>query len=165
MPVTHGASSVPEAAWFPRATASMPLTTEAVLHPQGVGPHQVRAGHTLAERHKKRRMPLGDIEERRCSIGSNHPYSVYPNLIRDLVTTSIDQVWLSDITYIRILTDLVYLAVIFDRYSRKTLRYAISSRIDTELTLRVLKMALRDRQPPRGCIHHSDRGGGSICCP
>ncbi|NIO21242.1 MAG: IS3 family transposase [Candidatus Aenigmarchaeota archaeon] len=89
---------------------------------------------------------------------SDHPYPVFPNVIRNLVTTSIDQVWLADITYIRILTAFVYLAVILDMHSRKTLGYAISSRVDTELTLRALKMALTERKPPRGCIHHSDQG-------
>lgn len=89
---------------------------------------------------------------------SDHPYPVFPNLIRNLVTISIDQVWLADITYIRILTAFVYLAVILDMHSRKTLGYAISSRVDTELTLRALKMALTHRNPPWGCIHHSDQG-------
>ena len=81
---------------------------------------------------------------------SDHRYPVFPNVIRNLVTTSIDQVWLADITYIRILTAFVYLAVILDMHSRKTLGYAISSRVDTELTLRALKMALTERKPPRG---------------
>ena len=82
---------------------------------------------------------------------SDHPYRVFPNLIRNLVTTSVDQVCFADITYIRILTAFVYLAVILVTCSRKTLGYAISSRVDTELTLRALRMALRDRNPPRGC--------------
>jgi len=81
---------------------------------------------------------------------SNHPYRVFPNLIRNLVTTSVDQVWLADITYIRILTAFVYLAVILDMHSRKTLGYAISGRVDTELTLRALRMALTHRNPPWG---------------
>jgi len=89
---------------------------------------------------------------------SDHPYPVFPNLVRNLVTTSVDQVWLADITYIRILTAFVYLAVILDMHSRKTLGYALSSRVDTELTLRALRMALTHRNPPWGCIHHSDRG-------
>jgi transposase InsO family protein len=94
---------------------------------------------------------------------SDHPYPVFPNVTRNLVTTSVDQVWLADITYIRILTAFVYLAVILDMHSRKTLGYAISSRVDTELTLRALRMALRDRNPPRECIHHSDRGVQYAC--
>jgi putative transposase len=89
---------------------------------------------------------------------SDHRYPVFPNVIRNLVSTSIDQVWLADITYIRILTAFVYLAVILDMHSRKTVGYALSSRVDTELTLRALKMALTERKPPRGCIHHSDQG-------
>ena len=95
---------------------------------------------------------------------SDHPYPVFPNVVRNLVTTSVDQVWLADITYIRILTAFVYLAVILDMHSRKTLGYAISSRVDTELTLRALRMALTQRNPPWGW-YPSLRPRGSICCP
>ena len=72
--------------------------------------------------------------------------------------TSINQVWVCDITYIRILTDFVYLAIILDLYSRKVIGYALSRHIDTKLTLSALRMAIRDRSPTSGCIHHSDRG-------
>ncbi|MFB0507174.1 MAG: IS3 family transposase, partial [Thermodesulfobacteriota bacterium] len=94
---------------------------------------------------------------------SNHPYTVFPNLVRNLLTTSIDQVWLSDITYIRILTAFVYLAVILDMHSRKTLGYALSSRVDTELTLRALTIALTHRHPPWGVYPLRPRG--SLWCP
>ena len=94
---------------------------------------------------------------------SDHSYRVFPNLIRNLVTTSVDQVWLADITYIRILTAFVYLAAILDMHSRKTLGYAISGQVDTELTLRALRIALTQRDFPRGCIHHSDRGVQYAC--
>jgi transposase InsO family protein len=89
---------------------------------------------------------------------ANHSYPVFSNLIKDLVITSINQVWVSDITYIRILTDFVYLAIILDLYSRKVIGYALSRHIDTKLTLSALWMAIRDRSPASGCIHHSDRG-------
>ncbi|MEA3485149.1 MAG: IS3 family transposase [Candidatus Aerophobetes bacterium] len=89
---------------------------------------------------------------------SDHSYPVFPNLIKDLITTSINQVWVSDITYIRILTDFIYLAVILDLYSRKVIGYALSRHIDTKLTLSALRMAISDRNPAPGCIHHSDRG-------
>jgi len=89
---------------------------------------------------------------------SDHSYPVFPNLIKDLITTSINQVWVSDITYIRILTDFIYLAVILDLYSRKVIGYALSRHIDTKLTLSALRMAIGKRNPTPGCIHHSDRG-------
>jgi len=89
---------------------------------------------------------------------ANHSYPIFPNLIKDLVITSINQVWVSDITYIRILGDFVYLAIILDLYSRKVIGYHLSRHIDTKLTLSALRMAIRDRSPASGCVHHSDRG-------
>jgi transposase InsO family protein len=70
----------------------------------------------------------------------------------------INQVWVADITYIHILVCFVYLSVILDVYSRKAIGYALSSNLDTQLTLSALRMAIDQRNPPPGCIHHSDRG-------
>jgi len=71
--------------------------------------------------------------------------------------------WVADITYIRILKGFVFLAALLDRYSRKAIGWAISKRIDAELCLAALKSALAKRQPPAGCIHHSDRGVQYAC--
>ena len=92
------------------------------------------------------------------TTNSNHGLSIYPNLIRGLAISAINQLWVADITYIRIMTCFVYLAVILDAFSRKAIGYALSQRLDTGLTLSALKMAISDRHPPPGCIHHSDRG-------
>lgn len=89
---------------------------------------------------------------------SNHRFPVYQNLLKDVKVTGVNQVWVADITYIRILTAFVYLAVILDAFSRKAVGWAISLRIDTELTRAALQMAIQTRRPPDGCIHHSDRG-------
>ncbi len=89
---------------------------------------------------------------------SNHPYPVYPNLIEDLRVRRPNEVWVADITYIRILTGFLYLAVILDLFSRKVIGWALSEHIDTPLTLTAFRMALEERRPPCGCIHHSDRG-------
>jgi len=89
---------------------------------------------------------------------SNHPYPVAPNLLKDAKITGVNQAWVADITYIRIMTAFVYLAVILDVFSRKVVGWAISLRIDTELTRAALRMAIETRRPPNGCIHHSDRG-------
>src|SRR5208283_745992 len=89
---------------------------------------------------------------------SNHPYPVAPNLLKDAKITRVNQAWVSDISYIRILTAFVYLAVILDVFSRKVVGWAISLRIDTELTRAALRMATETGRPPDGCIHHSDRG-------
>lgn len=89
---------------------------------------------------------------------SDHPYPVAPNLLKEAKITGVNQAWVADITYIRIMTAFVYLAVILDVFSRKVIGWAISLRIDTELTRAALRMAIETRRPPKGCIHHSDRG-------
>jgi transposase InsO family protein len=89
---------------------------------------------------------------------SKHHFHRYPNLIKGMVISRLNQVWLSDITYIRIRTGFVYLAAILDAYSRKVIGYAVSTRLDTALTLEALKMAIVRRQPGYGVIHHSDQG-------
>jgi len=89
---------------------------------------------------------------------SNHGLPIYPNLIKDLAISALNQLWVADITYIRILTCFVYLAVILDAFSRKAIGYALSKRLDTKLTLGALQMAIDRRNPEPGCIHHSDRG-------
>jgi putative transposase len=89
---------------------------------------------------------------------SNHDCLVYPNLIQEMTLDNINQAWAGDITYIRINNGFVYLAVLLDLYSRKVIGWAISKKIDGPLTLAALKMAIKNRNPPRGVIHHSDRG-------
>lgn len=89
---------------------------------------------------------------------SNHRFAVYPNLLRPgIQVEALNQVWVADITYIRIQTGFVFLAAIMDLCSRKVVGWAISKRIDRDLALGALRMALEIRRPPRGCIHHSDR--------
>jgi len=89
---------------------------------------------------------------------SNHGLPIYPNLIKELTIRNVNQLWVADITYIRILTCFVYLAVILDAFSRKAIGYGLSKRLDTRLALGALQMAISDRHPEPGCIHHSDRG-------
>lgn len=89
---------------------------------------------------------------------SNHNFPVFPNLISGMAVDNVNQVWVADITYVRILTGFVYLAVVMDVYSRKVVGFAISKRIDAELTCAALKMAVNERNPRPGLIHHSDRG-------
>jgi transposase InsO family protein len=92
------------------------------------------------------------------TTNSKHGFETYPNLIKVLKISAINQVWVADITYIHILVCFVYLAVILDVFSRKAIGYALSRNINTALTLNALRMAIYNRQPPPGCIHHSDRG-------
>jgi len=92
------------------------------------------------------------------TTNSRHLFRRYPNLIKGLVISRLNQVWLSDITYIRIRTGFVYLAAVLDAYSRKAIGYAVSAALDTGLTLQALRMATAHRQPGPGIIHHSDQG-------
>ena len=92
------------------------------------------------------------------TTNSNHGLPIYPNLMKGLTVSTVNQVWVADITYIRILSCFVYLAIILDTFSRKAIGYALSSNVDTRLTLDALRMAIHHRQPAPGCIHHSDRG-------
>jgi len=89
---------------------------------------------------------------------SRHGFPRYPNLIKELIISHLNQVWLSDITYIRIRSGFVHLAAILDAFSRRVIGYAISSRLDASLTLEALRMAIAQRQPGPGLIHHSDQG-------
>jgi len=92
------------------------------------------------------------------TTNSRHRFPRYPNLIKGMVISRLNQVWLSDITYIRIRTGFVYLAAILDAFSRKVIGYAVSGALDTTLTLQALRMAIARRQPGTGIIHHSDQG-------
>jgi len=89
---------------------------------------------------------------------SRHSFRRFPNLIKNVAVTGPNQIWASDITYIRIASGFVYLAVILDTYSRKVIGYAISKSLDTTLTLHALNAAVSQRKPLPGCIHHSDQG-------
>ena len=97
------------------------------------------------------------------TTNSDHNLPVYPNLIAGMTVTEINQVWVSDITYIRIMTGFVYLAVILDVFSRRIVGWAISKSIDRHLVIGALEMAIELRTPQPGLIHHSDRGVQYAC--
>ena len=92
------------------------------------------------------------------TTNSNHSQRIYPNLTENLIVTAPNQVWAADITYIGIRSGFVYLAIILDLFARRAIGYAISRNIDTALCLVALGMAISHRNPPKGVIHHSDRG-------
>jgi len=77
---------------------------------------------------------------------------------KDVIPNRLNQVWVADLTYIAIPGGFVYLAAILDAWSRKVVGYAISRSMDARVAVAALKAALRNRAPPKGCIHHSDRG-------
>ncbi|MCX5971737.1 MAG: DDE-type integrase/transposase/recombinase [Coprothermobacterota bacterium] len=89
----------------------------------------------------------------RRTINSDHVFPIYANLLHNVLVTSPDQTWVSDLTYIRIETGFVYLAVILDAFSRVGIGYTLSTRrLDTSLAKAALEMALRERKPKPGCI-------------
>ena len=89
---------------------------------------------------------------------SNHNRPVYPNLAGELVPTGINQLWVADITYIRLEVEFVYLAVVLDAYSRRVIGWELDRTLEDDLSLAALCMALRSRTPAAGLVHHSDRG-------
>ena len=89
---------------------------------------------------------------------SDHGLPVYPNRARALVLTGLDQLWVADITYIRLAWEFVYLAVILDAFSRRVLGWALERTLEASLALGALRKALEQRQPAAGLVHHSDRG-------
>ena len=93
-----------------------------------------------------------------ATTDSGHGFETYQNLLAGTGLGGLNEAWVSDIAYIRLPTAFVYLAAILDAYSRMCIGWALSRLIDTRLTLAALEMAIERRCPPRGFIHHSDRG-------
>ena len=97
------------------------------------------------------------------TTNSRHEFPIVPNLVRGLVPTGIDQIWVADITYIRLATQFIYLAVILDAHSRKVIGWALADHLEASLAVEALDMALTARRPAPGLIHHSDRGVQYAC--
>jgi putative transposase len=94
----------------------------------------------------------------KVTTDSNHGRQVYPNLAGQMMLTDINQLWVADITYIRLNTEFVYLAVVIDAFSRRVIGWALDRTVEDDLTLAALAMALELRRPLAGLVHHSDRG-------
>ena len=92
------------------------------------------------------------------TTNSQHGLPVYPNLVEGLVLNRMDQLWVADITYIRLQVGFVYLAVLLDAFSRRCIGWALQRTLEAALALEALRMALRQRRPKPGLVHHSDRG-------
>jgi putative transposase len=93
-----------------------------------------------------------------ATTDSDHESPVFADLTRDVVLHAPNQLWYADLTYIRLKTRFVFLAVLLDAWSRKVVGYAISHLLDARLPLAALDAGLAHRRPPPGLIHHSDRG-------
>jgi len=93
-----------------------------------------------------------------ATTDSRHNFRVYPNLAGSMKLTGIDQLWIADITYIRLEMEFVYLAVVLDAFSRRVIGWALDRHLEDDLAIAALEMAFRRRAPPEGLTHHSDRG-------
>lgn len=139
-----------------------------VLEYSGYGYRRVtreltRRGYRVNHKRVLRIMRQGDwlcrVRRRgKRTTDSDHGLAVYPNLLKDRAITELDQVWVADITYIRLSHEFVYLAVILDAYSRRVIGWELSRSLETSLTLAALERALRSRTVRPGLIHHSDQG-------
>ena len=128
-----------------------------------VGAELRHRGMVVNSKKVRRLMCEHDLQPKRrrrfvATTDSDHDCPIFPDLTRDRIVDRPNQLWVADITYIAIATGFVYLAAVLDAWSRRVIGYAISRSIDARVAVAALKAALRARQPPKGCIHHSDRG-------
>jgi putative transposase len=131
---------------YRRVTAALRREGWAVNHKRVL---RIMREESLLCQLKRRLMPTTD---------SAHAFGRYPNLIKDTKLDGLDQVWVADITYVRLPAIFCYLAAVLDAYSRKCVGWHLSRWIDTRLALSALEMALAARRPEVGLIHHSDQG-------
>jgi transposase InsO family protein len=126
----------------------------AELHRRGQVVNRKRVLHLMREDN------LLCLRQRRFihTTNSDHRLPVYPNLVPELAVTGCDQLWVADITYIRLGGEFIYLAVILDAFSRRCLGWALERSLETELALGALRMALAARTVTAELVHHSDRG-------
>ena len=98
------------------------------------------------------------------TTNSRHEWRVVPNLARGLVLSGLDQLWVADITYVRLLEEFAFLAVVLDAFSRRVVGWALEDHLRASLATTALEMALQARRPaPGSLIHHSDRGVQYAC--
>jgi putative transposase len=119
-------------------------------------PYRYQLNRKRTQRLMRQLNLLRPVKRRQCrTTNSDHPYPRYPNLVEGLVVTKPDQVWASDITYIRLHHDFVYLAVVMDVFTRAIRGWCLSHSLDGQLTLTALRRGLSQGWP---VIHHSDQG-------
>lgn len=119
-------------------------------------PHGLRVNRKRVQRIMRQEGWLQPVKHRTYrTTNSRHPYPRYPNRVAGLVIHMLDQVWVADITYIRLRHEFIFLAVVLDVFSRCVRGWCLSRQIDQELTLQALRMALQQHTPH---IHHSDQG-------
>lgn len=131
--------------------------TRRVAHQLRRAPYHYRINRKRAQRIMRQRHWLRPVRRKGYrTTDSDHAYVRYDNLVKDLAVTHPEQVWVSDVTYIRLGQGFVFLAILLDVFTRCIRGWQLSTACDTRLTLAALRMALADRVP---LIHHSDQGG------
>jgi transposase InsO family protein len=125
------------------------------LQELGVSVGQRRVGRLMRDNGIK----IIRTQKYKATTDSNHAFNIAPKLLdQDFSATGPNQKWAGDISYIWTSEGWLYLAVILDLYSRRVIGWAVSNRMKRDLAIRALDMAVALRQPPEGCIHHTDRG-------
>jgi transposase InsO family protein len=120
-------------------------------------PHQMVVNRKRVKRIMRQKGLLRRVKKRKCqTTDSQHLYPRYPNLVKDLEIVYPDQVWVADITYIRLKNEFIYLAVVLDVFTRNVRGWCLRRLLDQELTLAAMRMALQTGTAPH--IHHSDQG-------
>src|SRR5207245_4042868 len=109
-------------------------------------------------------LSLGRLAFVPATPDSRHDWRVVPNLARGMQVTGLDQLWVADITYLRLLEEFAFLAVVIDAFSRRVVGWAVEVHLRAALAVAALPMALAARRPQPGqLIHHSDRGVQYAC--
>ena len=126
----------------------------AELHRRGMPVNHKRVARIMREDNLLGMQPKQFV----VTTNSNHKLEIYLNLAGRMKLTGINQLWVADITYIRLKAEFVYLAVILDGFSRKVVGWALDRTLAIRLTIGALEQAIESRQPEAGLVHHSDRG-------
>jgi putative transposase len=126
----------------------------AELHRRGMPVNHKRVARIMREDNLLGMQPKQFV----VTTNSNHKLEIYLNLAGRMKLTGINQLWVADITYIRLKAEFVYLAVILDGFSRKVVGWALDRTLAIRLTIGALQQAIESRQPEPGLVHHSDRG-------
>ena len=130
--------------------------TRRVTHQLRRSPYNIQVNRKRVQRIMAQKKLLRPVKRsKKRTTDSQHPYPRYRNLVKDLEICYPDQVWVSDVTYIRLQHDFVYLAIIMDVFTRALRGWCLSRTLDQELTLSALKASLIKNKPD---IHHSDQG-------
>lgn len=124
-------------------------------------------GIEINEKRVRRLMRLDGLIASRKTVrrwlSAKHGFARYPNIAAALTPTAINQLWVADLTYVRLQSTFVFVAVILDAFSRRCIGWSLMTHLRAELVIDALKMALRRRQPAPGLVHHSDQGVQYAC--